>query len=140
MTVETHRISVNTEGNAQVVDLSSEIITCLRSSKIRNGLATIFAVGSTAAITTTEYEPGLATADLKNLYEMLAPEDGEYLHEKTWGDDNGHSHVRATLTGPSISVPLVDGQLTLGTWQQIILIDFDTRSRSRKIILQVMGE
>ncbi|MDC0357235.1 secondary thiamine-phosphate synthase enzyme YjbQ [Oligoflexia bacterium] len=140
MTVETHWMSIRTTGNAHVVDLSSEIAECLSSSAIYNGIATIFAVGSTASITTTEYEPGLATQDLKSLYEMLAPEDGDYLHEKTWGDDNGHSHVRATLTGPSITVPLVDGQLTLGTWQQIILLDFDTRSRNRKIVMQLMGE
>jgi secondary thiamine-phosphate synthase enzyme len=97
-------------------------------------------VGSTGALTTTEHEPGLANHDLKAAFERIAPEDGQYEHEQTWNDDNGHSHVRASLLGPSLSVPFVDGRLTLGTWQQIILVDFDTRGRNRTIICQIMGE
>ena len=89
---------------------------------------------------TTEYEPGLASHDLAAAYEKFAPRDGAYEHERTWHDDNGHSHVRATFTGPSVTVPLVDGRLTLGTWQQIVLLDFDTRERQREIIVQVVGE
>ncbi len=105
-----------------------------------DGTLTVFVVGSTAGITTTEFEPGLANHDLAALFERIAPEYDTYQHEETWKDDNGHSHVRATLLGPGITVPLVDGRLTLGTWQQIILIDFDTRPRDRKIVLQFMGE
>ena len=89
---------------------------------------------------TTEFEPGLARTDLRVAYELIAPVDGEYEHEKTWNDDNGHAHVRASITGPSITVPLVDGALTLGTWQQVVLIDFDTRARRRQIVVQVIGE
>ncbi|MBP8912884.1 MAG: secondary thiamine-phosphate synthase enzyme YjbQ, partial [Phycisphaerae bacterium] len=99
-----------------------------------------FVVGSTAGLTTTEYEPGLANHDLNAAFERIAPQDGFYEHENTWHDDNGHSHVRASLLGPSLSVPFVDGRLTLGTWQQIILIDFDTRNRTRTVVRQIMGE
>ena len=101
---------------------------------------TVFAVGSTAGLTTTEFEPGLAKHDLKATFESIAPENARYLHEETWHDDNGHSHVRASLLGPSLTVPVVDRRMTLGTWQQVVLIDFDTRSRSRRIIVQVIGE
>ena len=140
MTVETHRISVNTQGNNEVVDLSSSVDDALARGSIRNGIATVFVVGSTAAISTTEYEPGLVHTDLRAAYEKIAPEDAYYHHEETWHDDNGHSHVRATLTDPSLTIPLIDGRLTLGTWQQIILMDFDTRSRNREIVVQVIGE
>lgn len=139
MTVETHRFEVATRGNSHVIDLSSPIRDCLAEALIRNGIATFFVIGSTAAISATEYEPGLATHDLAALFERLAPANGHYQHEATWNDDNGHSHVRATLLGPSLTVPLVDGQLTLGTWQQIILIDFDTRPRQREIVVQLIG-
>ncbi len=140
MAVETHRVSVESQGNAEVIDITPHVTRALDGGDVRNGVATLFVVGSTAALTTTEYEPGLAETDLKALYERLAPENGRYAHEATWHDDNGHSHVRATLTGPSLSVPLVDGKLTLGTWQQIILLDFDTRPRHREVIVQVLGE
>lgn len=140
MAVETHQISLASQGNAQVIDITPQVAARLAEGKIRNGVVTLFVVGSTAALTTTEYEPGLAQTDLKALYERLAPEDGYYAHEATWNDDNGHSHCRATLTGPSLSVPLVDGKLTLGTWQQIILLDFDTRPRRREVVVQVLGE
>ena len=101
---------------------------------------TLFNIGSTASITTIEYEPGLVNYDINEALEKVAPQNGHYEHEKTWHDDNGHAHVRASLLGPSLVVPFVDGQLTLGTWQQIVLIDFDTRSRTRKIICQLIGE
>ena len=103
-------------------------------------MAVVFVVGSTAAITTIEFEPGLVNEDIDRAMEKIAPADGRYLHEETWHDDNGHAHVRASLVGPSLSVPIVDGQMTLGTWQQIVLIDFDTRTRTRKIICQIVGE
>jgi secondary thiamine-phosphate synthase enzyme len=140
MPVETHQIEIESRGNSQVLNLTDPIHACLARGDISSGTVTVFAVGSTAGISTTEYEPGLVNRDLKVAFEGIAPENAQYLHEQTWHDDNGHSHVRATLLGPSITVPLVDGQLTLGTWQQIILIDFDTRPRHRRVIVQVMGE
>ncbi len=103
------------------------------------GYVVIF-VGSTAGITTTEFEPGLVNNDLEALFERLAPEDGRYLHEETWHDDNGHSHVRASLLGASLTIPVIDGRMPLGTWQQIVLLDFDTRGRTRNVIVQVIGE
>ena len=138
--VETHQIEIESRGNSQVLNLSEHVGRCLAKGEIRSGIVNVFVIGSTAGISTTEYEPGLVNRDLKVAFEGIAPEDAEYLHEQTWHDDNGHSHVRATLLGPGITIPLVDGQLTLGTWQQIILIDFDTRSRRRRIIVQVVGE
>lgn len=140
MSVETHQFTVASKGNTHVVDLTAEIGRLVAQGGIKNGIVTVFVVGSTAAISTTEFEPGLVNRDLKVAYDRLAPEDGDYLHEETWHDDNGHAHVRATVTGPSIVVPLVDGQLTLGTWQQIVLLDFDTRRRERKVYVQVLGE
>ena len=140
MPVETRHIELQTRGNADVVDLSTHIERCLAGAEIRNGIATFFVIGSTAGLTTTEYEPGLATHDLAAFFEKIAPENAFYKHEQTWHDDNGHSHVRASLLGPSLTVPLVDGRLTLGTWQQVILIDFDTRPRSRRIVVQLIGE
>lgn len=138
--IETHAIDVASTGNGQVIDLTEELEECLSRGKIAQGIVTIFVVGSTAAISTTEFEPGLVNQDLRAGAERLAPENGEYLHEKTWNDDNGHSHVRATFVGPSLTVPLVAGRLTLGTWQQVILIDYDTRPRERRIVVQAMGE
>ena len=140
MTVETHRIEISTRGNAHVVDLTAEIAAAIESGGIRDGIVTAFVIGSTAALTTTEFEPGLVDHDLAAFFERLAPEDGDYAHEATWNDDNGHSHLRASLLGPSITVPLVGGGLTLGTWQQIVLLDFDTRPRDRQIVVQVIGE
>ncbi len=140
MTVETHQVSLTSQGHSEVIDITPQVADRLAQGSVRNGVVTLFVVGSTAALTTTEYEPGLAETDLKALYERLAPEDGDYAHEATWNDDNGHSHCRATLTGPSLTIPLVSGKLTLGTWQQIILLDFDTRPRQREVIVQVLGE
>ena len=140
MAVENHRIQLNTRGDSQVLDLTARVEEEIARGKIRNGTVTVFVIGSTAAITTTEFEPGLAESDLKNAMERLAPADAPYEHEKTWNDDNGHSHVRASILGPSLAVPLVDGRLTLGQWQQIVLIDFDTRPRRREIVVQLLGE
>ena len=140
MSAESHEFSIETRGNAQVLDLTDQVIHCLARGRIRDGIVTIFVVGSTAGITTTEFEPGLVHHDLKAAFEGIAPEHGRYRHEETWHDDNGHSHVRATLLGPSLTIPVIDGQLPLGTWQQIILIDFDTRPRTRRIIVQSTGE
>ena len=103
-------------------------------------IATVFVIGSTAGITTTEFEPGLANHDLKAAFEAIAPEHGRYRHEETWHDDNGHAHIRASLLGPALTVPIIDRNLVLGVWQQIVLIDFDTRGRQREVIVQVIGD
>lgn len=138
--VKTQQIEVRTQGNTHVVDLTNEVARALAGSGLRDGVATLFNVGSTAGLTTTEFEPGLVNHDLKAAFERLAPEGARYEHEQTWHDDNGHSHVRASLLGPSLSVPFTAGRLALGTWQQIILVDFDTRARTRTIICQMIGQ
>jgi len=138
--VKTERIKVKTAGNCDVVNITEQVSKAVSESDIIVGTLTVFNVGSTAGITTTEYEPGLANYDIAAAFERIAPQRGRYEHEKTWHDDNGHSHVRAALLGPSLSVPVVDGQMMLGTWQQIILVDFDTRARTRTVICQLTGE
>ena len=138
--VTTEQIQIQTRGNNHVINITDEVAQAAAGSGIANGTVTVFNVGSTAGITTTEFEPGLANHDLEAAFERIAPAQGRYLHEETWHDDNGHSHVRASLLGPSLSVPLVNGRLTLGTWQQIILVDFDTRGRTRTVICQIVGE
>lgn len=140
MAVETHRIQVKTRGDNEVVDLTPRLIEVLAKGMISEGVATLFVIGSTAGITTTEFEPGLVKHDLKHYFNKLAPEDAHYEHEATWGDDNGHAHVRASLLGPSLSVPVVKGRATLGQWQQVVLIDFDTRPRAREVVVQVVGD
>lgn len=137
--VETQEIRVQTRGNCDVVDITGRVSEAVAQSGLAEGTVTVFNVGSTAGITTTEFEPGLVNYDIEALFERIAPQGGRYEHEETWHDDNGHSHVRASLLGPSLSVPVVDGRLTLGTWQQIILVDFDTRARTRTIICQMIG-
>jgi len=138
--VKTQKIKVKTSGNCDIVNITEDAVKAVTQSKIVSGTVTLFNVGSTAGITTTEYEPGLVNYDIAAVFEKIAPQNGRYQHEETWHDDNGHSHVRASLLGPSLSVPIVDGQLTLGTWQQIILVDFDTRPRTRTVICQICGE
>ncbi|MBI2863836.1 MAG: YjbQ family protein [Chloroflexi bacterium] len=135
----TRRLHVQTKGNTDIVDVTAGVGAVAEESGIRQGLVVVFVAGSTAAIMTLEYEPGLI-ADLREALERLAPRSIPYRHHLTWGDDNGHSHVRASLLGPSLAVPLVDGSLTLGTWQQIALVDLDTRHRTREIIVQIVGE
>jgi len=137
--VKTETINVKTKGNCDVVNITGQVSEVVSQSDMREGAVTVFNVGSTAGITTTEYEPGLVNYDLRAAFEKIAPERGRYEHEETWHDDNGHAHVRASLLGPSLSVPVVDGRLTLGTWQQIILVDFDTRPRTRTVICQMVG-
>lgn len=137
--VRTEEIQVKTNGNCHVVNITDEVSAAVGKSGIKDGVVTVFNVGSTAGITTTEFEPGLANYDLEAVFEKIAPANARYEHEETWHDDNGHAHVRASLLGPSLSVPIIDGRLSLGTWQQIILIDFDTRARSRTVICQIVG-
>ena len=133
------KLMVNTNGNGDTIDITSGVERAIKESKLTSGVVTLFVVGSTAALTTIEYEDG-AVNDLSHAIERLAPRGAEYEHHLRWGDDNGHSHVRAALLGPSLSVPFVGGRLTVGTWQQIILIDFDTRPRQREVVAQIIGE
>ena len=134
------RFQVRTHGDTHVLDITGQVAQVLSDSGVREGILVAFVGGSTAGITTTEAEPGLLTHDLKAFFDRIAPADLYYKHEETWHDDNGHAHVRASLLGPSISVPVVDGRMTLGTWQQIVLLDFDTRGRQRDVIVQIVGE
>ena len=138
--VFTKELSIKTHGNTHILDLTGKVQAAVDESSVRHGTVTVFNVGSTAGITTIEFEPGLVSHDIDAALEKIAPKNGTYEHEKTWHDDNGHAHVRASLLGPSLAVPVVDGRLTLGTWQQICLIDFDTRPRTRSVICQVQGE
>ncbi len=140
MTTFSQQFDVSTRGNNHIIDLTPQLAKLVESARLSHGLVTVFVVGSTAGITTTEFEPGLVNHDLAAAFEKIAPEDGHYAHEQTWHDDNGHSHIRASLIGPSLTVPLINGQMPLGTWQQIVLIDFDTRARTRTVIVQVIGE
>ena len=139
MKIQNYKIRIKTKGFSDIHDLTAEARAKLSGSGVKNGLATFFVSGSTAGLTTVEYEPGLVK-DLGELFERLAPEGKDYHHEEAWHDGNGFSHVRAPLLKPSLAVPIVDGTFALGTWQQVVLIDFDNRPRQREVILQVMGE
>lgn len=136
--VENKSIQLSTKGNTDLVDITGDVEALLGKSRVRDGIITLFVVGSTAALSTIEYEPGLVK-DIDIALEKVAPKGADYEHHKTWGDDNGNSHVRATLMGPSLVVPFEDGKMPLGTWQQIVFIDFDTRPRTRQIVAQIMG-
>jgi secondary thiamine-phosphate synthase enzyme len=138
--VKTEEIKIKTKGNCHIVDITAEVSSFVAKSGVKEGTVTVFNVGSTAGITTTEYEPGLVNYDIETAFEKIAPRNARYEHEQTWHDDNGHSHVRAAVLGPSLSVPVVDGRLTLGTWQQIVLVDFDTSPRTRTVVCQIIGE
>jgi secondary thiamine-phosphate synthase enzyme len=133
------QIQFKTEGNGHILDLTSKVDHQIRSSGLKNGLVTLFTPSSTSALTTTEYETG-AVHDLQELFERIAPPDLDYRHNLRWGDGNGHSHLRHALLGPSLTIPLVEGRMTLGTWQQIIFVDFDIRARSRSVVIQILGE
>ena len=136
--VETTKHRIETTGQGDVRDVTALVSRVLKGSALESGLATIAVVGSTAGITTIEFEPG-AVADLNRVWEQLAPRNGHYEHHLQWGDDNGSSHVRAAMLGPSISIPFDDGRLCVGTWQQVVLIEFDSRGRDREIIVQLIG-
>ena len=136
--VETFTRHVKTSGQGDAHDVTSAVSAAVAESGVSSGIATIFVVGSTAAVTTIEFEPG-AVADLNAVFERLAPRDRNYRHHERWGDDNGSSHVRAAMLGPSLTVPFRQGALLLGTWQQIVLIELDTRPRTREFIVQVLG-
>ena len=138
MTVKTKYLEFKTRGDCEIVDITPDVAEQLSSTGLDNGTVTVFCPGATGGITTVEYEPGLVQ-DIPELMDKLIPA-GQYHHDMTWHDGNGHSHLRATLLGPSLVVPFVDKQLTLGTWQQIIFIDFDNKPHRRKLVLQFMGE
>ncbi|HMA07839.1 MAG TPA: secondary thiamine-phosphate synthase enzyme YjbQ [Ramlibacter sp.] len=137
--VKTGTITFQTDGNADVHDITEQAAAVLQKSGLTNGTLTIFCPSSTTALTSIEYESG-CLADLRRLFDEIVPPDREYAHDERWGDGNGHSHVRAALLGPSFTVPFLDGRMMLGTWQQIIHVDFDVRPRRRGLIVQMIGE
>lgn len=139
MAVATKKLQLNTKGNDDMLDITGEVTQLVKDSGIKNGTVTVFATGSTAAVTTIEYESGLEQ-DMKKLLNDLIPSETNWRHNATWGEGNGHSHLRASIIGSSLTVPIVDGSMTLGTWQQIVLIDFDIKARSRNLVIQIMGE
>jgi secondary thiamine-phosphate synthase enzyme len=134
----TDTISVDTRGEGHIIDLTGDLQSSLEHHELLEGHILLFVPGSTGGLTTVEYEPGLLR-DLPEFFERIAPRDAHYHHEDTWHDGNGHSHVRASLIGPSLMVPVKDGRPTLGTWQQVILIDFDNKPRQRSLIIQLWG-
>jgi secondary thiamine-phosphate synthase enzyme len=139
MSVQNVLIYIQTTGNTDIIDLTAAIAKEIQNSSIHNGAVTLFIPGSTAALTTIEYESGVIN-DLKWAIENMAPEGRTYEHDKRWGDGNGYAHVRAAMIGPSLHIPLIEGNMTLGTWQQIVLLDFDNRPRNRRIVVQITGE
>ncbi|RLF47663.1 MAG: YjbQ family protein [Thermoplasmata archaeon] len=139
MSVHSEQIEISTKGEVDIIDITERVQEVVDRSGIKNGMALIFVSGSTGAITTIEYEPGLLH-DLPRALERLFPKNIEYKHHETWHDGNGHSHVRASFLGPDLTVPVVNGSLALGTWQQIVFVELDVRRRTRRLIVQVMGE
>jgi secondary thiamine-phosphate synthase enzyme len=137
--VVTEQISLESQGNCDIIDITPQIRQRLARANIKDGTVTLFISGSTAGLTTIEFEAGLL-ADFKKMWERTVPQDIPYQHDRAWGDGNGHSHVRASLLGASLAVPFSEGRLALGTWQQIVVVDFDNRARSRQIVVQITGE
>ncbi len=137
--VVTKKISLQSKGHGEIIDITPEVQKYLAETKLSEGTVTLFVTGSTAGITTIEYEPGLL-ADFKSMWERVIPTNIPYQHDEAWGDGNGHSHVRASLLGASLVIPFNNKSLALGTWQQIVVVDFDNRARSRQIVVQVMGD
>ena len=137
--IVTERISLQTKGHCDIIDITPQVEQQIAKVKVDSGTVTLFVTGSTAGITTIEFEPGLL-ADLKEMWQRLVPENIPYAHDRAWGDGNGHSHIRASLLGASLVIPFSHKRLALGTWQQIVLVDFDNRPRSRQVVVQVMGE
>lgn len=138
--VATKSFEVRSRKEGEVLDVTREVREAVASSGLSNGAATVFVVGSTAAITTMEFEPGLVN-DFPEMMARVAPKSGvEYEHQRRWHDGNGHSHVKASLVGPSLSVPFSDGELALGEWQQVVLLEFDVRPRTRRVVVQLIGE
>jgi secondary thiamine-phosphate synthase enzyme len=132
-------LNIKTNGEVDIIDITNEIQRITNKSKIKNGIVCIFVPGSTGSITTIEYEPGLKK-DFPRALQRLAPKGEYYNHHETWHDDNGHSHVRASLMGPSLTIPIIDGRLIHGTWQQIVFVELDTNPRNRNLIVQIVGD
>ena len=139
MIIQTRSISLSTHGNADIQDITNQLSQIIGDSGLENGTVTLFTPSATSALTTIEYESG-CVSDLQRLFDEIVDPDRHYAHNARWGDGNGHSHVRAALLGPSLSIPFVDHRLTLGTWQQVIFIDFDNRQRRRDLVVQIIGE
>jgi secondary thiamine-phosphate synthase enzyme len=139
MLVETQTISLQTQGHADIHDITAAVAQAVQDSGLNDGIATVFCPSATSAVTTLEYESG-CVQDLQRLFDEIADPNRHYAHNARWGDGNGHSHVRAALLGPSLTVPFTAGRLTLGTWQQIVFVDFDNRARRRELVVQVMGQ
>ncbi|MGB2800493.1 MAG: secondary thiamine-phosphate synthase enzyme YjbQ [Dehalococcoidia bacterium] len=137
--VVTKKMGLRTKGNCDIIDITGQVKQEVSGSGINSGIVTIFVAGSTGGVTTIENEPGLLS-DFQDMWERNIPRNIRYQHDRAWGDGNGHSHVRASLLGPSLVVPFSNKSLHLGTWQQIVLVDFDNRPRSRELVLQIMGE
>ena len=138
MTVQTQTIHLQTKGDADVLDITAQVAQAVQKTELLNGILTVFCPSATSGLTTIEYESG-CISDLRRLFDEIVDPNRHYAHNARWHDGNGHSHVRAALLGPSLTVPFIDGRLTLGTWQQIIYIDFDNRPRQRELIVQVIG-
>jgi len=139
MTVITGSLNLNTKGNTDIFDITNDVARLVQQSGLRSGTVTVFCPSSTSGVTTVEFEPG-AVADLKRMFEELVPSRRDYQHNGTWGDANGHSHMRAALLGASLTVPFVEKTLTLGTWQQIVYLDFDNGPRKRELVIQMTGD
>jgi secondary thiamine-phosphate synthase enzyme len=139
MTVITKYIELSTLANSEIIDITDKLKDKLGEAGLKDGTVTVFVAGATGALSTIEYEPGLVQDSLE-MWERIIPQGPTYHHDQAWGDGNGHSHLRATLMGPDLTIPFCDGELTLGQWQQVIFIDFDVRPRKRKLVLQFMGE
>ena len=137
--VQTKTLQLSTRGDCDVQDITAKVESVVAESGLQNGMITLFTPSSTSALTTIEFESG-AVADLRQVLDEIAPPDRDYQHHLRWGDGNGHAHLRAALLGPSLTIPVVDGQLTLGTWQQVVFLDFDVRPRRRQIVAQLIGD
>jgi secondary thiamine-phosphate synthase enzyme len=137
--IQTKKLSEKTSGFCDIIDITPKVRQHIETEKVQHGQVTLFVAGSTAALTTIEYEPGLVK-DLREFVDKLIPSERRYHHDDRWGDDNGFSHLRASLFGPSLAIPIENGRLLLGTWQQVVLLDFDNRPRTREIIVQLIGE
>lgn len=140
MAVHREAFAVETKGEVETIDITDRVAAVIRASRLRDGIACVFLPGSTAAVIANEYEPGLMTKDLPATLERLVPTNGGYAHSARWSDDNGHSHLRSAVLGPSFTFPFADGKPLLGTWQQIVLVELDVRPRRREVLVQLVGE
>ncbi len=139
MNIQTSNFQINSQGHSEIIDITPQVISILEKSKFKEGQVLVFAKGSTTGLTTIEYEPGLVKKDLNEMLDQFAPYGKNYAHNQTWGDDNGGSHLRSSLIKTSLTIPFVEGKMCLGTWQQIVFIDFDTRPRNRTLVVQISG-